>query len=326
MSIEQPERHRRGPGVERLHGIRSREAFTKKYLSGKAVLDIGFRGGAPDASPVVDHAIGVDLDFPGYDGIRLPFPARSQNAVFVSHCLEHIVDYRAALAEWYRILKFGGYLIITVPHQHLYERKARPPSRFNADHKRFYTSGSLLAEVEQALPISGFRIRSLREIDEGFDYAVPLDQHAKGCYDIELLVEKIEVPRWAPLLTRDPSEPERLVLEKYAELILELSKHQSVEAKGSVEFDSRMVDRVPLPSFVALLQQLGGLAPERNTLRQILKPYIAASRFDHDYYIKRYPDIMAAVRSGSLPNPRQHFIDHGYFEGRFGHPEDPWSK
>src|SRR5436305_812127 len=63
---------------------------------------------------------GVDVDYPGYDGIHLPFPDESQDAVYNSHCLEHIANYHDALLEWYRVLKIGGYLIIVVPHQHMF--------------------------------------------------------------------------------------------------------------------------------------------------------------------------------------------------------------
>jgi len=34
-----------------------------------------------------------------------------------------------ALWDWYRVLKTRGYLNVLVPHQHLHERKAAPPSR-----------------------------------------------------------------------------------------------------------------------------------------------------------------------------------------------------
>lgn len=51
-----------------------------------------------------------------------------------SHCLEHMVDVPAALANWIRIVKTGGFLIITVPDEDLYEL-GNWPSTFNPDHK-----------------------------------------------------------------------------------------------------------------------------------------------------------------------------------------------
>lgn len=170
--------------------------FIDKYLSGQNVLDIGYRGYV-DAVPIVPHAIGVELDYPGYDGITLPFPEFSQDAVFSSHTLEHIVDYRSSLRDWFRVLKVGGHLIVAVPHQYLYERKLTMPSDFNGDHKRFYTPGILLLQVEEALDPFSYRVRVLEDNDRGFDYAILPDEHADGCYEIFLVIEKIQRPGWA---------------------------------------------------------------------------------------------------------------------------------
>lgn len=55
-----------------------------------------------------------------------------------SHCLEHLVEPEAGLRNWFRVLKPGGYLIITVPDEDLYEQ-GRFPSTFNRDHKWTFT-------------------------------------------------------------------------------------------------------------------------------------------------------------------------------------------
>ena len=83
----------------RSYARRARAGFVEAYLSGANVLDIGFRGGDPEAVPVTDVAIGVDLDYPGYDGIRLPFMDESQDAILASHVLEHIPNYKEVLRE-----------------------------------------------------------------------------------------------------------------------------------------------------------------------------------------------------------------------------------
>ena len=135
-----------------------RTGFVADAFETGAILDIGYRG-YTDAEPVVAQAIGIELDYQGYDGRTLPFPDRSQDAVFSSHCLEHIEDFRNAIREWHRVLKVGGFLIIAVPHQFLYEKRRNLPSRWNADHKRFYTPASLLAEVELSLAPDSYRVR-----------------------------------------------------------------------------------------------------------------------------------------------------------------------
>jgi SAM-dependent methyltransferase len=170
--------------------------FFAKYLSGEAILEIGYKGYVDGTVPIVPQAIGIDVDYPGYDGVQLPFPDESQDAVYSSHCFEHIQEYQAVLREWYRVLKVGGYLIIVVPHQHLFERRRHLPSRGNIDHKRFYTPASLLREIEEVFPPNTYRIRHLMDNDTGFDYSVTPREPGVGCYEIELVLEKRKKPAW----------------------------------------------------------------------------------------------------------------------------------
>lgn len=160
------------------------------------VLDVGFRGYGGSVLPILEGAIGVDLDYPGYDGHRLPFEDGSQDAVFSSHCLEHISGYVQTIQDWYRVTRVGGHIITIVPSAALYERKRRPPSRWNDDHKRFYTPASLLAEFDQALAPNSFRVRHLEENDEGYRYDHAPDLHPNGAYEIVLVIEKIAPPSW----------------------------------------------------------------------------------------------------------------------------------
>lgn len=62
----------------------------------------------------------------------------SLDFVHSSHCLEHMVDPRVALANWLRILRPGGHLICIVPDEDLYEQGVFP-STFNRDHKTTFT-------------------------------------------------------------------------------------------------------------------------------------------------------------------------------------------
>jgi SAM-dependent methyltransferase len=65
-------------------------------------------------------------------------PDASLDFVHSSHCLEHMVDPKVALENWLRILKPGGFLIVTIPDEDLYEQGTWP-SRFNVDHKWSFT-------------------------------------------------------------------------------------------------------------------------------------------------------------------------------------------
>lgn len=58
--------------------------------------------------------------------------------VHSSHCLEHLVDPAVALGHWFRVLKPGGYLVMLLPDEDLYEMGTFP-SRVNPDHKWTFT-------------------------------------------------------------------------------------------------------------------------------------------------------------------------------------------
>ena len=170
--------------------------FWSRYIKGPKVLDIGFKGDVSNAVPVLESAIGIDLGYPGYDGKRLPFADGSQDAVYSSHCLEHIRDYVHVIQDWYRVIGVGGHIITVVPSGALYERRRRPPSRWNPDHARVYTPSSLLAEFEASLAPNSYRVRHLAENDWIYRYEDPPTTHPYGCYEIELVIEKINPPVW----------------------------------------------------------------------------------------------------------------------------------
>jgi SAM-dependent methyltransferase len=173
-----------------------RNGFFSAYMSGEVIIDVGFRGQYQNPVPILPHAIGVDLSFPGYDGTTLPFSDSSIDAVYSSHMLEHVIDYRATIRDWHRVVRIGGFIVCIVPHQFLYEKKRTPPSLWNADHKRFYTPASLLREFEESLEPNSYRARHLRDSDEGYTYDIGPEGHPGGGYEIELVVQKIRRPEW----------------------------------------------------------------------------------------------------------------------------------
>jgi SAM-dependent methyltransferase len=312
-----PATRKLGPEAARNQPRRLAEGFVARYLSGDHVLDIGYRGGQADAVPVTEKAIGIELDTPGYDGLHLPFPDGSQDGVFASHTLEFIEDHRTALAEWYRVLRIGGYLVIAVPHQYLYERKASLPSRFNGEHLRFYTPASLLREIEDALPVSGYRVRSLRDIDDGFSYDMPPERNPVGGYEIELVAQKIAIPAYADRL-RAPVVADKLAA-FFAGLVADVARAGGDEAAMWKGDAMRVLAGLPLPPF----QRLRGLFPkdvEMAAMRTVLRRLIETAPFDEAFYLQRYPDINAAVKAGKLKSGKAHFIDNGYFHSRMAQP------
>lgn len=192
----------RNVGAETAKSWRQKleSGFWQKYLTGPAILEIGYRGHTPGHLPLTDGAIGLDLDYPGYDGITLPFQAGTFDAVYTSHCLEHISAWNRVIPEYHRVLKTGGHLIIVVPHAFLYERTLRiPPSKWNGDHRRAYTPASLLTEIEHCLTPNSYRVRHCCDNDLDYDYTRTAFEHPHGCYELELVIEKIAPPPWSVL-------------------------------------------------------------------------------------------------------------------------------
>lgn len=120
--------------------------------------------------------------------------------VFSSHCLEHLRDPAEGLRNWFRILKPGGHLIITVPDEDLYEQGVWP-STHNRDHKTAFTllksrswcpkSVNLLDLVRELGAAAD--IRKLEVIDETYRFELPrFDQTLTPVAEcaIELIVRK----------------------------------------------------------------------------------------------------------------------------------------
>jgi SAM-dependent methyltransferase len=178
-------------------------ALFRRILSSKCILEIRLRGHDPSATSISHRATRLELDYPADEGKALSFPDESQDAVLSSYTLQHIVDYRGAIADWFRLLRVGGFLVINVPHQFLYERKLSLPSRFDASHKRFYTAASLLMEIEEALDPHDYRVRYLEDNDEGFDYNAEPQKPPSGGHNIIVVLERIRRPDYADAVMED---------------------------------------------------------------------------------------------------------------------------
>lgn len=115
--------------TEKTNRIRSQQFF-QTYLNG-TVIDIGC-----GSDPVVAHAEPYDLALGDKDAgqILLYRNGGTYDCVYSSHCLEHMGNVPEALRQWWALVKPGGYMILVVPDEDLYEQGVWP-SRFNSDHK-----------------------------------------------------------------------------------------------------------------------------------------------------------------------------------------------
>jgi SAM-dependent methyltransferase len=192
-------------GFDRVSEFQSIKTRLDDYLTGSAILDVRVEH-ISGAEPIRPHARLISLSADQHHGFELPVPDGSQDAVFAASCLQLLDDPEAAIREWMRAVRRGGHLIVTVPHQFLYERRVALPSRWTRQHKRFYTPAGLLSEVERALQPNCYRVRRLMDDDANFDYARRPDQPATGSHDIELVIERIAEPEWQ--LDSDSGKPE----------------------------------------------------------------------------------------------------------------------
>lgn len=116
-----------GNETTKTNKIRAQK-FINQYFQG-SIIDIG---GGND--PVTQNAKVFDLKDGDAQYITKYEAINSYDCVHSSHCLEHMVNVPEALSEWWQLVKEGGYMVITVPHEDLYEQKIWP-SIFNDDHK-----------------------------------------------------------------------------------------------------------------------------------------------------------------------------------------------
>lgn len=176
--------------------------FSHRYFVGSGI-DIG---GAPD--PLVLY---VELfskitavrtwDRDDGDAQKLTgIPDGSVDFVHGSHCLEHLDDPFEGLRNWFRVVRTGGHLVVTVPDEDLYEQGVFP-STYNRDHRYTFTilkasswsskSINVLALLESLGPEA--QILKVELLDAGYRYALPrFDQTLTPVCEsgIEMIVRK----------------------------------------------------------------------------------------------------------------------------------------
>jgi predicted SAM-dependent methyltransferase len=101
------------------------------------------------------------------------------NFVHSSHCLEHMMDPKIAIKHWVRVCKSGGFIVITIPDEELYEHNIWP-SRFNNDHKWSFRIHRGNALHHRSLNITDLlrlvwketEIISIQRIEDKFDWRI----------------------------------------------------------------------------------------------------------------------------------------------------------
>jgi SAM-dependent methyltransferase len=73
--------------------------------------------------------------------------------VHSSHCLEHLRDPHEAIASWLRIVKPGGYIVVIVPDEDMYEQGVLP-STFNSDHKWTFATSKMKSWSPKSMSVT----------------------------------------------------------------------------------------------------------------------------------------------------------------------------
>jgi SAM-dependent methyltransferase len=169
---------------------RMHEGFFEHFCVGRGI-DIGYGGDPllPDCN-VWEAEHGDAQYLRGLEGGTYDF-------VYSSHTLEHMPNPGVALANWWRVLKPGGFLILYIPDRDLYEKKVTLPSRWNKDHKTFFLLDTdeppntigVLPLIGRAL--QGFEVMNAKRCAEGCTITDPL-VHSDGEYSIEVVIRKLQ--------------------------------------------------------------------------------------------------------------------------------------
>ena len=81
----------------------------------------------------------VNYDRPGWDAQTCANIADAEfDFLYSSHCLEHLDDPQLAFGHWLRVVRPGGWLVVDVPDEDLYEQGVFP-SRFSTGHQHSFT-------------------------------------------------------------------------------------------------------------------------------------------------------------------------------------------
>lgn len=73
-----------------------------------------------------------------------------------------------------------------------------------------------------------------------------------------------------------------------------------------------------LKNSIKLLSVKGQLKVDMSydELLDFVKKFLQAVPIDENWYRTTYPDVAEAIKAGAYRSAKQHFVEHGYFEGR----------
>jgi hypothetical protein len=188
--------------------------------------------------------------------------------ILMHNALQFLIETGQFLGACFSKIAVGGMLIVSVPHQFLYERKLRLPSRRNRLHRRFYTPNTLMADIEEAIDPCECRVRFLGENDEGYDYRAGLSSEPAGGQDIVVALEKIARPSWRSELDKD---------ELWTEFGMRPTRYIEVDRLAPAEIRTVAPDRQQIDRIILLkLDHRGDFIMAEEAFRALRKTFEAA--------------------------------------------------
>ena len=116
-----------------------------------------------------------------------------------SQCLEHMMEASVAIVNWWKLVKNGGYLIITVPDEDLYEQ-GHFPSIYNPDHKWTFSiykdtswSSKHINILDLIKVLNNYKVIKIELIDTYYNYNISNIDQTRGRAEafIEFILQKI---------------------------------------------------------------------------------------------------------------------------------------
>lgn len=108
----------------------------------------------------------ADIDVVGEGESLSYFSDAAMDGVFSSHFLEHVVDFKACLKEWWRVIKPDGYLVLYLPHKKFYPNIGERGS--NPDHKHDFMPDDIIEAMKQ---IGSWELLENEERSKGEEYS-----------------------------------------------------------------------------------------------------------------------------------------------------------
>ena len=162
--------------------------------------------------------------------------------VHSSHCLEHLVDPKVGINNWFRILKPNGYLIVTIPDEDMYEQGIWP-SNFNLDHKWSFTiykksswspNSVNIIDLLQTLGNEA-QIIAIQLINSAYRYSLPrYDQTATPVAEsaIEFIIKKNSTNA-AIFVRNENNQPDPSVRKYYNQYMIDYKNLKKDNKKGA---------------------------------------------------------------------------------------------